>query len=312
MPNKIAFVFPGQGSQQLGMLSSLARYFPEIKSTFEEASSCLGYDMWELAQEGPIEQLNQTVYTQPVLLTASVALWRLWHAQLGRKPVFLAGHSLGEYTAYTCGGSLTFNSAISLVEKRGRYMQAAVPEGVGAMAAIVGLEHNKVEIICEKACEGDHVSAANYNMPGQVVISGHQTAITRAIHLAKQEGARLAKQIPVSVPAHCRLMKPAARALEEAFHQIHCVAPQIPVVNNVNAEVVKAPNIIKATLVEQLYKPVQWVKTIQWLLTQEVDCFIECGPGQILRGLIKRMVPNSVTVLSIGEYEAFEHALLRE
>lgn len=310
MSIKTAFVFPGQGAQQIGMLSSIAEHFPEIKQTFEQASDCLGYDMWQLAQQGPSIQLNQTMYTQPALLTASTALWRLWQSHSALKPDFLAGHSLGEYAAYTCGESLSFESAVSLVEKRGRYMQAAVPEGMGAMAAIIGLNHAEVAAVCAEAAAGGHVSPANYNLPNQVVISGHQTAVERAMHLAKEKGARLAKKIPVSVPAHCRLMQPAAENLEKAFAQITCTMPNIPVVNNVNAAIVKNPELIKTTLVEQLYQPVQWTKTIEWLLTQEVDCFIECGPGQVLSGLIKRMAPSSATVLSIGEYAGFKKALM--
>lgn len=310
MKPKIAFVFPGQGSQALGLLSALAAFSPIIQQTFEIASEVLGKDLWQLAQSGPALMLNQTVWTQPVLLAAGVAVWRLWIAQGGQLPDFLAGHSLGEYTALTCAGSLELTDAIQLVANRGRYMQAAVPEGEGAMAAIVGLSDQQVCDVCGQATTADtQVSPANYNMPGQIVVSGHSQAVDCAVQLAKQAGAKLAKRIPVSVPAHCDLMRSAAQQLHHDLSQLNFQPPKIPVVNNVTAVVAHTPDGIKQALVKQLYSPVQWIKSIQWLQMQGVNYFIECGPGKVLSNLIKRMSPAEVTVMPIEDPINFHNAL---
>lgn len=307
---KIAFLFPGQGSQTIGLLSSLAVHFPLIEQIFAKASAQLGYDIWELAQQGPSEKLNQTVHTQPILLTAGVALWELWKSQGGKLPVFLAGHSLGEYSAYTCAGTFNFEEAVSLVSKRGQYMQEAVKEGEGAMAAILGLTSKEVKEVCEQACQNEQVSPANYNMLKQIVISGHKTAVYRAMEIAKRKGARLSKIIPVSVPAHCHLMKPAAQRLASDLSNLTCTLPHIPILNNVNANFIKDVKMIQNSLVEQVYQPVRWVESMQWLIDQGIECFIECGPGQVLTGMLKRMVVSKpIKLFSLGEYETFQTAL---
>lgn len=309
MSLKIAFVFPGQGSQVLGMLASLANHSPLIQERFKLASEVLGFDLWALSQTGPIEMLNQTALTQPVLLTAGVAIWDLWQSEKGMIPYYFAGHSLGEYTALTCAGSFDFIEAVTLVANRGLYMQEAVPKGEGAMAAILGLSDSQVSKICEQATSVGSVSPANYNTPGQIVISGHSASVDRAIALAKEQGAKLAKRIPVSVPAHCQLMKPAAQRLANDLGVLTCKIPKIPVVNNVSASIETSTQAIQHALIKQLYSPVLWVDTIQWLLQQGVNAFIECGPGRVLSGLIKRISPADTYMTSIGEWPDFKKAL---
>jgi len=307
MPKKIAFVFPGQGSQAVGMLADLATQFPLVKQTFAEASDVLGYDLWQLAQNGPVEELNQTAKTQPALLAASIAIWRIWQSKNGCQPVVMAGHSLGEYSALVCAQALDFKTGIKLVAKRGQYMQQAVPAGHGAMAAIVGLEDKKVQEICEVAAQGEILTPANYNSVGQVVIAGDKAAVIRAIQLAQDAGAMMAKQIPVSVPSHCGLMKPAADQLEASFAAVILNPPNIPVINNVDVKIETAESAIKKALVRQLYNSVRWVETIRNIAQQEVELIIECGPGKVLAGLNKRI--EKIPTISVNNLESLEQAL---
>lgn len=308
MSKKIAFIFPGQGSQALGMLSEFAGHYPLIQETFAQASQVLKFDLWQLCQQGPLSALNQTENTQPALLAASVALWRIWLQQRGVKPLYMAGHSLGEYSALVCAGALDFLSAVRLVAERGRLMQAAVPVGKGAMAAIVGLDNNQLRSLCDSLAEGQVLAPANYNSIGQTVVAGDSAAVDRLVTNAKQAGAKLAKRIPVSVPSHCALMKPSAEHLAETLQTIHFSAPQIPVVNNVDVEIEDDPIQIKKALVKQLYYPVRWVEIIQWMEQEKIDEFIECGPGKVLAGLNKRI--SSIPTLSIQDPEILQNALL--
>lgn len=298
---KTAFVFPGQGSQSVGMLQNIASQHAIIQETFKEASLALGYDLWALCAQGPAEKLNQTEYTQPALLTAGVALWRLIRGQTPHAPIaFLAGHSLGEYTALVCSEALSLSDAVSLVALRGRLMQEAVKEGEGAMAAILSLENNQVQAVCEEAStETEIVVAANYNTIGQVVISGHKAAVLRAIDDAKTKGAKRALLLPVSVPAHCVLMKPAALHLRKALAAVAFQLPHIPVIHNVDVTVHSSVDEIREILVEQLYKPVRWVETIQSMASKGVNTIYECGPGAVLSGLNKR-IDATLTVESLS------------
>lgn len=300
-----AWVFPGQGSQSVGMLSALADKYPSIRATFAEASQCVGYDLWALTQNGPAEKLNQTIYTQPALLVAGVALWRVY---IERRldfstPAFLAGHSLGEYTALVCASALDFYDAVRLVVTRARLMQFAVPEGLGAMAAILGLSDSDVLTVCKESAGEEVVSPANYNTIGQVVIAGHKTAVLRAIERAKSIGAKRAILLPISVPSHCALMKPLIPEFSQYLENVTFKAPTIPVLHNVDVAVSKNPIDIRRALCEQLYSPVRWVKTIQTLFQQGVECVLECGPGLVLTGLNKRIVP-SLLCLSVSSEEA--------
>jgi len=287
-----AFLFPGQGSQSLGMLAEMAQHSPLIQKTYAQASEQLGYDLWQLTQEGPDALLNQTERTQPALLAGGVAMFRVWQAKGGELPAFMAGHSLGEYTALVCAGVLDYADAVSLVALRGRLMQEAVAEGEGAMAAIVGLTDEQVMEVCTQAAENNILSPANFNAIGQIVLAGETIAVERAIHISKQMGAKIAKFIPVSVPSHCALMKPAAEKLALHLQSIQMHPPQLPVVNNVDVACYDEPDQIRSALVRQLYSPVRWVETMQWLAQQGVQRFVECGPGKVLAGLNKRIVPE--------------------
>jgi [acyl-carrier-protein] S-malonyltransferase len=308
MTKKIAFIFPGQGSQTLGMLAEFAKDYSLIKETFMQASYALNFDLWELCQEGPAAVLNQTENTQPALLTASVALWRVWKQQRGVKPTFMAGHSLGEYSALVCADALDFVTAVRLVAERGRLMQAAVPPGAGAMAAIVGLDNDKILALCESLAEGQVLAPANYNAIGQTVVAGDAAAVDRLVEQAKLAGAKLAKLIPVSVPSHCALMKPAAKHLAKALETIHISVPNIPFINNVDVGIEHGPIEIKNALTEQLYKPVRWVEIIQALEKRGIEEFIECGPGKVLAGLNKRI--TSIPTLTIQDPEVLQEALI--
>ncbi|MBF4335074.1 ACP S-malonyltransferase, partial [Vibrio anguillarum] len=261
--SKFAIVFPGQGSQSVGMLAELGQQYDVIQQTFAEASEVLGYDLWALVQNGPVEDLNQTSRTQPALLASSVALWRLWQSLGLEQPALLAGHSLGEYSALVCAGVVDFKQAIKLVELRGQLMQEAVPEGVGAMSAIIGLDDELIAKACEEAAQGEVVSPVNFNSPGQVVIAGNKDAVERAGQLCKEAGAKRALPLPVSVPSHCALMKPAADKLAVALQSIEFNAPQIPVINNVDVIAEIDPAKIKDALVRQLYSPVRWTECVQ-------------------------------------------------
>lgn len=299
-----AFVFPGQGSQSLGMLADIGAQQRLVVDTFAEASEALGYDLWALTQDGPEEQLNQTDRTQPAILTASIALWRLWQAEGGARPAYVAGHSLGEYSALVAAGSLSFPAAVKLVELRGQLMQQAVPAGQGGMAAILGLEDDDVRAACAEAAQGDVVSAVNFNAPGQVVIAGSAAAVARAVEACKAKGAKRAMPLPVSVPSHCELMRPAAERFAEAVEALDWQAPQIALVQNVSAAVVNDLETLKGDLLAQLYSPVRWVESMQRLGECGVTALVECGPGKVLSGLNKRCV-KGVDTYSLDTPEAF-------
>ncbi|MBI5451518.1 MAG: ACP S-malonyltransferase [Gammaproteobacteria bacterium] len=304
----LAFVFPGQGSQSLGMLSELAGAYPIVTETFAEASAVLGYDLWQLVQQGPETQLNQTEYTQPAMLAAGVAVWRIWQQQDAALPSLMAGHSLGEYSALVCAGAVEFATAISLVAQRGRLMQQAVPEGTGAMAALLGLDDVVVIEVCAEAAQGQVVAAVNFNSPGQVVIAGHKAAVERANELAKARGAKRALMLPVSVPSHCALMKPAAEQLLQLLQRSTISVPRIPVINNVDVRAEDEPATIRLALSRQLYSPVRWVETVQSLAAQRVTTIIECGPGKVLAGLNKR-IAREVETLPVYDKQTLEQAL---
>ncbi|KPA90754.1 MULTISPECIES: ACP S-malonyltransferase [Pseudomonas] len=304
MSTSLAFVFPGQGSQSLGMLAELGAQYPLILETFAEASQALGYDLWALTQQGPEELLNQTDKTQPAILTASVALWRLWLAEGGRRPAYVAGHSLGEYSALVAAGSLSLADAVRLVERRGQLMQEAVPAGQGAMAAILGLEDADVVAACADSAQGEVVSAVNFNSPGQVVIAGAKAAVERAMEACKAKGAKRALPLPVSVPSHCELMRPAAERFAESVAAIDWQAPQIPLVQNVSASVAADLDSLKRDLLEQLYKPVRWVECVQYLAAQGATELVECGPGKVLAGLNKRCA-DGVNTSNLNTPDAF-------
>ncbi|ELY5303802.1 TPA: ACP S-malonyltransferase [Yersinia enterocolitica] len=288
--SKFAMVFPGQGSQSLGMLADLAAQFPIVEETFSEASSVLGYDLWQLVQQGPAEELNKTWQTQPALLTASVAIWRVWQHQGGKLPTMMAGHSLGEYSALVCAGVLDFKQAVRLVELRGKLMQEAVPEGTGAMYAIIGLDNESIAKACEESALGQVVSPVNFNSPGQVVIAGNKEAVERAGAACKALGAKRALPLPVSVPSHCALMKPAADKLAVALEEIEFQAPLFPVVNNVDVKTEVSPEAIRSALVRQLYNPVRWTESVEFIAAEGVELLLEVGPGKVLTGLTKRTV----------------------
>lgn len=287
--SKTVFIFPGQGSQTVGMLSELVEASDVAKNTFAEASEALGYNLWDLILNGPAESLNQTDNTQPALLASSVAIWRHYLELGGNAPTLLAGHSLGEYSALTCGGVIEFTDAVKLVRARGQYMQEAVPAGVGAMAAIIGLDDDKVVAACASAENGDVVSAVNFNSPGQVVIAGHADAVKRAGDACKEAGARKVMPLPVSVPSHCALMKPAADKLAQDLANISFNEPTIPVINNVDVAIESDAGSIKQALVRQLYCPVRWTETIEKMPSEGINTLVECGPGKVLTGLTKRI-----------------------
>ncbi|MBB3101865.1 ACP S-malonyltransferase [Azomonas macrocytogenes] len=304
MTASLAFVFPGQGSQSLGMLGESGARFPLIIDTFKEASEALGYDLWALTQSGPEEHLNQTDKTQPAILAASVALWRLWLAKSECRPAFVTGHSLGEYSALVAAECLPFVEAIKLVELRGQLMQQAVPAGMGGMAAILGLGDAEVRAACLEAANGEVVSAVNYNAPGQVVIAGSASAVGRAIESCKARGAKRAMPLPVSVPSHCDLMRPAAEHFAEAVSGVTWQNPQIPVVQNVSAAIARDLETLRQDLLAQLYSPVRWVESIVALNALGVTDLVECGPGKVLSGLNKRCV-KGVNTYNLDTPEAF-------
>jgi [acyl-carrier-protein] S-malonyltransferase len=305
LENSIAFVFPGQGSQQVGMLAAAHQHFVAVRDTFAEAADVLGYDMWALVQNGPQEALNLTATTQPVLLTSSVALWRAWHSETDIQPSIMAGHSLGEFSAFVCAGALKFGDAVSLVRKRGEFMQTAVPVGQGAMAAILGLEDMVINRICEEVTQdpGAVVSAVNFNSPGQVVIAGHTAAVDAAIIALKDAGAKRALPLPVSAPFHTALMKPAGQELAKVLATITISSPQLPVVHNVHAATETDPETIRKLLVEQIYSPVRWTSCIQAIIAAGASHIVECGPGNVLSGLNRR-IDKSLHCYSLEEPES--------
>ena len=305
---ELAFVFPGQGSQTLGMLADLAEQYAVIQETFAEASAVLGYDLWALAQEGPQETMNMTERTQPLLLTASVAIWRVWQAQGGDMPAVMAGHSLGEWSALVCADVVAFTDAVKLVQLRGKYMQEAVPAGVGSMAAIIGLDDAAIIDACAEAAQGEEVSAVNFNSPGQVVIAGHVGAIERAIELCKAKGAKKAMALAVSAPLHSALLKPAADRLAVDLENVTFSAPTTPIIHNVNAKTEVDPSVIKQLMIEQIYHPVLWVDCVNHIVSGGAKSAIECGPGKVLTGLIKRINRELVSA-TIDKPEALSTAL---
>lgn len=307
LATKTAFLFPGQGSQKVGMLAELAEQFSSVQATFTEASEAVGFDLWHIAQSG--EGLNQTEFTQPVLLTASIALWRVWLELGGVVPKYLAGHSLGEYSALVAAGALSLGDAVKLVNLRGKLMQDAVPQGQGAMSAILGLDDAKVLELCEQVnLQGrGSVEAANYNAKGQVVIAGDKTLVEAVMELAKENGGK-AIALPVSVPSHCSLMKPAAQQFAEALEQTAIELPHIPVIQNVNAEVATDVAQLRQALTAQLYESVQWTKTMQLIQDQGVQFVAECGPGNVLANMAKRL-PNIEKAFPLDSKTRLEDAL---
>ncbi|MCI7352189.1 MAG: ACP S-malonyltransferase [[Actinobacillus] rossii] len=288
---KFAMVFPGQGSQSVGMLADLAEQFPIITETFKQASEVLGYDLWTLVQQGPAEELNKTWQTQPALLAASVAIYRVWQQQYPDcKPEVMAGHSLGEYSALVCAGGIDFQDAIKLVELRGKLMQQAVPEGTGAMYAIIGLDNESIIKACKEAEQGEVVSAVNFNSPGQVVIAGAKNAVERTAAACKEAGAKRALPLAVSVPSHCALMKPAADQLAVSLESIAVKTPVSAVINNVDVKAENNAEAIRSALVRQLYSPVRWTETVEKMATSGVEVLVEIGPGKVLTGLTSRIV----------------------
>lgn len=287
--NSLAMIFPGQGSQSLGMLAELSAEYAAVGDTFAEASEVLGYDLWKLVQDGPEEDLNQTDRTQPAMLAAGVSVWRVWQSLDGAMPSVMAGHSLGEYSALVCAGALGFTDAIALVAERGRCMQSAVPPGVGAMAALLGLADDAVADVCARAADNEVVEPVNFNSPGQVVIAGNTAAVERAIMLAKEAGAKRAVMLPVSVPSHCALMQAAAEQFAPILADADIHSPGIPVVQNVDAAMHEQPEMIRDNLARQICKPVLWVSSVQTMQAQGVTRMIEMGPGKVLTGLCKRI-----------------------
>jgi [acyl-carrier-protein] S-malonyltransferase len=305
---QLALVFPGQGSQKVGMLAELGAAFPSVKATFAEASAALGYDMWDLVQNGEQAQLNLTETTQPVLLTASVAVWRLWCEQGGLQPSLMAGHSLGEFSALVCAGAIDFADAVRLVRARGQYMQTAVPVGEGAMAAVLGLDDAQIIDICQQASAAGVVEAVNFNSPGQVVIAGKVAGVEKAIELLKAAGAKRALPLPVSAPFHTSLMRPAGEKLAEALATMSLQSPKIPVVHNVHGKTESDPSAIKALLVEQIYSAVKWVSCVEAMAAAGITTTIEAGPGKVLSGLNKR-IEKSLSCLNIESPETLAAAL---
>ena len=303
---KFAMVFPGQGSQTAGMLAELAGDYPIVQETFKQASEVLGYDLWQLVQEGPAEELNKTWQTQPALLTASVAVYRVWQQKYPElKPDVMAGHSLGEYSALVCAGVLDFQDAVKLVELRGKLMQQAVPEGTGAMYAIIGLDNDAIINACKQAEQGEVVSAVNFNSPGQVVIAGAKAAVERAAALCKEAGAKRALPLPVSVPSHCALMKPAADQLSVSLESITLKEAGVSVLNNVDVKNEIEANAIRNALVRQLYSPVRWTETVEKMAQNGVEVLVELGPGKVLNGLTKRIV-DSLQAVSVNDVKSLD------
>ncbi|GAB4165991.1 MAG: ACP S-malonyltransferase [Rhodocyclaceae bacterium] len=303
----LAFVFPGQGSQSIGMMAAYGEE-PALRATFDEASAALGRDLWRLAAEGPEDALRLTVNTQPLMLAADVAVWRLWSARGGATPVWLAGHSLGEYAALVAADAMGFADAVRLVELRARAMQEAVPEGVGAMAAILGLDEAGIAAACEEAARGEVVEAVNFNAPGQTVIAGHAGAVARACEAAKARGAKRAVMLPVSAPFHCSLMRPAGERLARRLATIALAAPRIPVVQNADVACHGEPAAIADALVRQAHSPVRWVETVRYMARQGVTRICECGPGKVLAPLVRRIDP-AATGLALCDAASIGRAL---
>lgn len=302
LANKIAVVFPGQGSQAVGMLQDIATQYPLIQQVFAEASAVLNYDLWALVQTGSIEQLNQTEFTQPAVLTAGVALWRLLSELTELRPIILAGHSLGEYTALVCADALSLAAAVRLVAMRGKLMQNAVPDGQGAMAAILGLTADQVTAMCAEAAQGEVVQAVNFNAPGQIVIAGNQAAVARAMQACKQAGAKRALLLPLSVPSHCSLMQQAAEQFKVELAKVAWQKLTYLILHNFDVATHQQPAELVAVLAQQLYNPVRWIETVEKIQQRGAKLIIECGPGKVLTGLNKRIISDSsIEMLSIGD-----------
>ncbi len=306
--SSFVFLFPGQGSQAVGMLQGLAQVYPQVRATFAEASDVLGLDLWDMVAEGPADALDRTENTQPAMLAAGVAVWRVWDACGGPTPAAMAGHSLGEYTALVCAGALGFAEAVATVAERGRLMQGAVPAGQGAMAAVLGLDDGEVAALCDRQAQGEVLEPVNFNAPGQVVIAGAAAAVGRAVAAAKSAGAKRALVLPVSVPSHCALMRPAADRLAERLAEVPIVVPRIPVIHNVTVEPAPDADAIRSVLVQQLYSPVRWVETVRRLAADGAGLALEGGPGKVLSGLGKRIVPD-LTTLPVFDPATLESAL---
>ena len=310
---KFAMVFPGQGSQAVGMLAELAEQFSIVEETFKQASEVLGYDLWSLVQHGPADELNKTWQTQPALLAASIAVYRVWQQQYPQlQPTLMAGHSLGEYSALVCAGAIDFQDAVKLVELRGKLMQQAVPEGTGAMYAIIGLDNDSIIKACQNAEQGEVVSAVNFNSPGQVVIAGAKAAVERAAVLCKEAGAKRALPLAVSVPSHCALMKPAADQLAVSLESIAVKSPSVAVINNVDVKTENDAQAIRHALVRQLYSPVRWTETVEKMATNGIEVLVEIGPNKVLNGLTKRIADNlqAVSVNDPASLSAVEQLLV--
>jgi len=304
----IAAVFPGQGSQSVGMLGELAQGHPLVGETFEEGGDALGMDLWSLVREGPEAELGRTEHTQPALLAAGVAVWRVWRSQGGCDPVVMAGHSLGEYTALVCADALDYVEAIQLVRARGQLMQSAVPPGVGAMAAILGLDDDQVSALCEQAAQGEVVSAVNFNSPGQVVVAGGRAAVDRLMALARQAGAKRVVPLAVSVPAHSALMQPAVEGLRERLAQVEVRSPRIPVLHNVDVKACEDPEAIRDALARQVHSPVRWVETVRAMAGRGADTLVEMGPGRVLAGLTRR-IDRELVGLGVYDPSSLDKAL---
>jgi len=308
MNKELAFVFPGQGSQSVGMMADLNAAHPAVKATFDEASETFGQDMWAMAQNGPESLLSQTEITQPIMFVSGVAAWRAWTAATDIRPALMAGHSLGEYSAYVCSGAISLEEGMRLVKRRGELMRDACPGGQGKMAAILGLDDDKAIAVCADAAQGQVVQAVNFNSPGQVVIAGHAEAVDRAVELAKQAGAKKAMPLAVSVPCHSDLMKPAAEELAEQLRATTIAVPSIPVVNNIDAEIELDPALIRDKLIAQLYSPVLWVASVNTMGAAGISTLVECGPGKVLCGMSKRIV-RGLTVSSLQDQAGFDSTL---
>ncbi|NEX21134.1 ACP S-malonyltransferase [Thiorhodococcus mannitoliphagus] len=308
MSQQLAVFFPGQGSQSVGMLDALAETYPSVKHTFNEASDALGRDLWTLVRQGPKEDLDRTENTQPAMLAAGVAVWRVWLEAGGAPASIMAGHSLGEYAALVAAQAMSFADGIRLAADRARFMQEAVPAGEGAMAAVLGLADEQILSICAEQGKGDVLSAVNFNSPGQVVIAGSAAAVKRAVEAAKAAGAKRALPLPVSVPSHCALMKPAAERLAERLADVALAVPSVPVIHNVSVSAADRVETLREMLVQQLYSPVRWVETVEGVASQGVPTALECGPGKVLAGLCKR-IAKDMTTLPVFDPKTLEAAL---
>ncbi|MCU7960597.1 MAG: ACP S-malonyltransferase [gamma proteobacterium symbiont of Bathyaustriella thionipta] len=308
MSQAFAIVFPGQGSQSVTMMDALAGQYPLVQELYEQASDLLSIDLWKLVTEGPEEDLNRTWNTQPAMLVAGVASWKIWKQQQGADPVVMAGHSLGEYTALVCSAAMDFADAVELVAQRGRFMQQAVADGEGAMAAILGLDDDMVREICSSSQQGSVVEAVNFNSPGQVVIAGHEEAVQRAMLAAREAGARRALPLPVSAPSHCALMKPAAQKLADKLAAIELRMPEIPVLHNVSVIRAESTNDLRRLLAEQLFSPVRWVESIQAMQRMGVEKVIELGPGKVLAGLCRR-IDKQISAVAVVDDSSLQKAL---